>query len=278
MRRSLLFIPGNRENMLAKADDSEADVIVFDLEDSVAASDKENGRKVLSDFLRGFDNNAEKEIVVRINSEEGMWQKDISDTIFSEKVNGYMIPKATREKVRMIDSFIKESEIFLIPIIESPEGLLSAKDVANASSRIAGMLFGAEDYTTEMNIRRTTEGTEIQVARSLFAIICSASKIEAYDTPFVDFNYPRGLFRDTINGKCIGMTGKAAIHPKQVSTINKIYMPTKSEISKAKLIVKKSKELSLVGKGSFEIDGEMIDLPVITRAKKLLEKIGIDVD
>lgn len=280
MIKSLLFIPGNREKMLNKAEKSEADAVIFDLEDSIVESEKKRARMILSDFLYAFENNSSKKIIVRTNAERELLKDDIVSTVKSNMVDSYMIPKATVSMLEVIEELLEElpggDNITLIPMIESPEGILDMRDIMKASPRITGALFGAEDYTTQMGLKRTVEGEEIVVARNLFAITCRASGIEAYDTPFVDVRNEDGLLRDAEKGKAMGMTGKAAIHPKQIETINRVYRYTEDEIRKARMIVKESEAAKEKGLGAFSLDGEMIDLPVIIRAQKLLESIDAD--
>ena len=285
MRRSLLFIPANRERMLQKSDNCDADVIIFDLEDSIPESDKESGRLILNNFLTNFQNINGKEIVVRINSSETLWKPDIVLTSSNNLVSTYMIPKANVKTIKEIDEYLSwienenskpKGSFSLIPLIETPQGIIDVYEIAKSSSRIIGMLFGAEDYATQMNISRSVTGEEILIARSIFAIACSAAGIEAYDTPFVDINNMSGLEFDTNKGRMLGMTGKAAIHPNHITIIHKVYTPKQSEIEKAMRIVKGNEIAKQNGQGSFSVDGEMIDLPVVLRAKKLLESLGME--
>lgn len=277
MNKSLQFIPGNRPRMLDKAYCSKADVLIFDLEDSIPVHEKESARYFLTDFLNQFDGLG-KDIVVRINSEESLWQKDIESTLAAQTVNGYMIPKATSDFLKQIDRFLngfRHSSIFLIPMIESAKGLLNAYNIACTSSRTIGMLFGAEDFTMDMGINRTKESHEIDFARSLFAITCHAAGVEAFDTPYTDIHDFKGLASDTLIGKNLGMTGRSAIHPDQVDIINNIFRPSEQELAKARKIIECNKEAEMQGTGSFSMDGEMIDLPVVLRAKKLLSQYNI---
>lgn len=285
MRRSLLFIPGNREKMLNKAETCEADVIIFDLEDSVPENDKENGRQILKEFLTGFVNAAEKELIIRINACPYLWKKEIVELSSCNQISAFMIPKANVELLREMDLFLNEVEIKLekpigtfrlIPLIESPQSIIDVHNIATSSSRIMGMLFGAEDFVKQMNISRTVTGEEILVARSIFTMACSAAGIEAYDTPFTDINNMAGLEWDTNRGKSLGMTGKAAIHPNQISVIQKIFTPQESEIEKARRIIEGNEIAVQKGQGSFLIDNEMVDMPIVLRAKKLLDSLDIE--
>lgn len=283
MQRSLLFIPGNRENMLRKAGSSIADAVIFDLEDSIAENDKDSARVMLSDFLSSCHSTLKKQIIVRINSPKEAWRKDIIAVAERSCVNAFMVPKATVSSIGMIDDYLRSIELTndlpketfkLIPMIESPRGLMDAGNIANASSRITGMLFGAEDYTTEMGIQRTESGEEIYVARCIFAMACHSAGVDAYDTPFTNLKDLDGLKKDAFNAKSVGMTGKAAIHPSHLETINDVFMPSENEIKQALRIVKENEIAKRNGKGSFSLDGKMVDVPVVLRAERLLDGLG----
>lgn len=283
MQRSLLFIPGNRENMLWKAGSSAADAVIFDLEDSVAEDDKSSARETLRNFLASFGRTWKKRTIVRINSGKAAWREDLTAVADQPCVNAVMIPKATVSSIEAIDDYLRSIElkndllarrIKFIPMIESPKGLLDARQIAGASTRIIGMLFGAEDYTAEMGIERTEGGEEIYVARCVFAMACHSAGIEAYDTPFTNIKDLKALKRDALTAKAVGMTGKAVIHPAHLETINDVFLPSPEEIRQALRILKENEIAKRNGKGSFSLDGKMVDSPVVLRAEQVLE--GLD--
>jgi citrate lyase subunit beta/citryl-CoA lyase len=138
--------------------------------------------------------------------------------------------------------------------------------------RISGMLLGAEDLTSDMEIERTKVGIEIEYPRAKMAYACKAFGLDAIDTPFTDVDDEAGLKADTIHAQKLGMNAKTAIHPNQVETINQIFSPTEAQIRWARRIVIADTEAQLKHLGVFSLDGKMIDKPVVDRAKKLLEK------
>lgn len=276
MSRSLLFIPGHREKMLNKAGESQTDAVIFDLEDSVPAAEKDNGRAILAEFLHGFEA-GDKEVIVRVNQDKAIMSSDIEATLATRKVDGFMIPKATVESITWVDSMLAcmdAENVYLVPMVESPMGLINAFEIASSSKRVKGMLFGAEDYTAEMGIKRTKTSEEIRVARNLFAIACHAAEVEAYDTPYVDTKDEEGLIADSEYAKSIGLTGRTAIHPRQIDAINTVYMPSDEEVQWAERVVQSNEEAKSKGLGAFSLDGQMIDLPVVLRAKKILDQIN----
>lgn len=279
MFKSLLFIPANNEKLLNKAEKSEADTIIFDLEDSVLESEKSNARNLLFDFLQSFENKDEKKIIVRINQTNTVGQDDIQKLGSIKSVDAFMLPKADEKNIVTLEKWLDKTEMEhnvengtfgIFPLIETPGSILNIQAITQASKRIIGMLFGAEDFTTFMGIQRTIEGDEIFVARNLFAMACSAAGIEAIDTPCTEIKDRELIELDARNGKRIGMTGKAAIHPVQVPIINEIFHPNEEELRTAREIVDASEAALKEGKGAFSVSGKMIDLPIVERAMKVI--------
>lgn len=275
MWRTLQFIPTSSEKFLGKATQSHADAIIFDLEDSVQIDMKGKARLLLKSFLDAFSNQLSCGVVIRINQVDVCGIADLKTFINFDKVDAFMIPKANVENIHIVDKFLNEKnegkKRGIIPLIETPESVLNALNIAKASDRVVGMLFGAEDYSSAMGVPRTLEGQEIFVARNLHAIACVAAGVEAYDTPYTGIKDLEGLKFDTQVGKKIGMTGKAAIHPSQIDIINDIYKPSEAEIAHALKILEAKKIADAEGKGAFSVDGKMIDAPIIKKALKVLE-------
>jgi len=264
MSRSYLFIPGNTPSMIQNLDVFESDVVIIDLEDSVTSYDKDAARTLIKNFLNKYSFR-ELEIFIRINSADSQYfYSDINATNDLD-ITGYVLPKANVKAIKLLNQVSTKK---IIPIIESPLALLKVGDIAQQENVIA-LLFGAEDYTKELGIKRTLDATEILYARSIIAITANAYNIDAIDTPYTNKDNDEGLLIDATNAKNLGFTSKASIHPNQVDIINKVFAPSSEEITQAKRILKKSEETK---KGAFSLDGKMIDLPVIEKAKKLLEK------
>ncbi len=265
MSRSYLFIPGNTPSMIQNLDVFESDSVIIDFEDSVISYDKDAARILINNFLSKFKFN-EFNIYIRINdSLNPNFLKDV-ETTFDLDINGYVLPKASLEAINKLNKLIKNKH--LIPIIESPLALLKAEEMAQCKN-VTGLLLGAEDYTKELGISRSLIGTEILYARSYIAIVCNAYGIESIDTPYTLKDDEVGLREDSINAKNLGFTAKSLIHPNQVDIVNDVFSPTSNEIFEAKRIIKKSEKLN---KGAFSLDGKMIDLPIIEKAKKVLDK------
>ncbi len=280
LRRSMLFIPGNSPNMIQNAGILGADSIILDVEDAVSIDEKDSARNLIMHALKEV-NFYGCEVVVRVNAPSTTFgEKDLRE-ITPNKPDAFMIPMATEEEIRIADAIISEIEkevgieegsIRLVPIAETAYAVESIADIIRASKRIDAVLLGAEDLTADMEISRTKEGGEIYYARNKIANICKAFKIQAIDTPFADVNDSKGLIDDALKGKSLGMTGKAAINPRQVDAIHQVYTPTLEEIQYAQSVIEAMNEAKKAGKGVFSFEGKMIDAPIILRAETVIRK------
>ncbi len=250
--------------MIQNLDVFDSDAIIIDFEDSVNTFDKDSARILIKNFLTKYSYD-EVDIYIRINSTDSTdFYSDVNETNDLD-ITGYVLPKASVEAIKQLNRITDKS---IIPIIESPLSLLKTEDICKQKNVVA-LLFGAEDYTKELGIKRSLEAKEILYARSIIAITANAYNIDAIDTPYTLKEDDKGLFIDAVNARNLGFTSKSSIHPNQVVIINKVFSPSLEEITEAKRIIKKSEETK---KGAFSLDGKMIDLPIIEKAKKVLEK------
>jgi citrate lyase subunit beta/citryl-CoA lyase len=279
LRRTMLFMPGNNPGMLQNAGILGADSIILDLEDAVSLTEKDSARILVREAIKNIDYD-NVEVVVRINPFTTEYaQKDI-DVIARVKPDALMIPKATEEELIAINEILTKIEmqegfekgaIKLFVIVETAYGVENVYNIIKSCDRIVGILLGGEDLTSDLGIKRTKEGEEIFYARNKVAIACKAMKVDSIDTPFTDTNDFEGLEKDTRKAKSLGITGKAAINPRQIDTIHSVYAPTVEEIKYAKRVLEAMEEAEAEGKGVFSLDGKMIDAPVINRAKNTVE-------
>ena len=278
MRRSLLFIPSNNPAMLQNADIFGADSVIFDLEDAVNITEKDNARNLLFYYLSAHEN-LPMEVVVRINGLDTKYYQEDLEKIVSDNIDTIMLPKATIEYVNELDKLLTDIEnrkkmskkIKVLPIIELAISVLQVDTIASLN-RVDGILLGAEDLTSDMEVVRTKKGVEIEYPRAKVAMACKAYKIDAIDTPFTDVNDNLGLKDDALHAMQLGMNCKAAIHPNQLDTINEVFMPSQTQIIWASRVMKANEDANAKGLGVFSLDGKMVDKPVLDRARKILAK------
>ncbi len=274
MRRSLLFIPGNNPAMLQNANLFNADGVIFDLEDAVSIDDKDSARILVESFLSNIKEE-NLEIIIRINGLDTIYYEDDLDSVISDNIDTLMVPKASYKHLIKLDKVLSSLEekrkltkkIKIIPIIELATSLLECKEIASVS-RVDGILLGAEDFTSDMEVNRTPEGEEIAYARSVISLVCKAYKIDAIDTPFTNVTDEEGLLKDCKKAQTLGMNAKACIHPNQIGIVNELFSPTEKQIQYALEVIR----LSKTNGGVFSINGKMVDKPIIERSIKLLEK------
>lgn len=278
MRRSLLFMPGNNPAMLQNSDVFEADAVIYDLEDAVSVTEKDSARKLVAEFLC-FNKTLPMEVVIRINGLDTDFYSSDLEYVVSDRIDTIMLPKADHDGLLQLDKLLTKIEqekgltkkIKVIPIIELAKSVLEIEKIVTCP-RVDGVLLGAEDLSLDLDVIRTKKGDEILYARQRLVMACSAYKIDSIDTPFTDTNDNDGLKTDCEFAVSIGFTSKSAIHPNQVTTINKTFVPTKEKIEWALRVETANAEALKKGLGVFSLDGKMVDKPVIERANKILKK------
>jgi citrate lyase subunit beta/citryl-CoA lyase len=277
--RSLIFVPGNRRDMLEKAGDFDADVIVADLEDSVPPAEKLNARQVVKEMAPTLSRPGRK-IVVRLNSlDTGLTHGELS-AVLGAHLYGVSIGKVEsawdiKECDRMASTLEKEAglgpgHVKIIPWIENSKAVMRVQGIATASSRVVGLAFGAEDYTDDMDIQRTDEGEEVYFPRAMVAVAARAAGVAALDSPYVRYRDEEGLRRDADQALKLGFKGKFAIHPAQLDIINTMFSPRSQDVEYARRVVEAWNEAESAGRGSTSLEGRMIDVPVVKRARSLL--------
>ncbi len=279
LRRTMLFMPGNNPGMLLSAGILGADSVILDLEDAVSLTEKDSARILVREAIKNVDY-TNVEVVVRFNPMDSEFGEEDVNVITRVKPDALLVPKADEEAIRIVDEMVNKIEveegfetgsIKIIPLIETAFGLETVYNVIKASKRVTAILLGGEDLTADLGVKRTKEGEEIFYARNKVATVCKALKIDSIDTPFTDTNDYEGLAKDTAKAKSLGLTGKAAINPRQIDTIHSVFAPSEEEIKHSLRILDAMEEAKKEGKGVFSIDGKMVDAPIINRALNTVE-------
>ena len=280
--RSLIFVPGNRANMLERALNFEADIIMVDLEDSVPPGEKVAARDVAAEWIPRL-RQAGQRVMVRANSLDTGLTRDELTAVISPHLYGVSVGKTeSAGDLREIEGIISPLEIGanleaghvnLIPWIESAKAIVNVSEMATALIRTVAIAFGAEDYTNDMGIQRTDDGEEVHHPRSAVAIAARAAGIASLDSPYVAFRNPEGLKKDAGAARQMGYTGKFAIHPAQVGTINEVFSPQPEDVAYARRVMEAWREAEANGRGSLSLDDKMVDVPVVKRAQNLLAMV-----
>ncbi|MFC2016490.1 HpcH/HpaI aldolase/citrate lyase family protein [Chloroflexota bacterium] len=279
--RTLLFVPGNQERRIEKARSVPADAIILDVEDSVPPSEKDSAREMVAASIVGLAS-SQREVFVRTNSLPTPYAVSDIKAVVTKGLRGICLSKSESaddiHKVGVLmadaekEAGLKVGSIGLLPLIETPKGIINAYEIASASPRILGVTFGAEDYALEMSVNRTKEGTEIYYPRMVIALACHAANVLAIDCVYSDVRDREGLISETRLVRQMGFEGKLLIHPDQVGPVNQIFAPSKEEIAYARTVVEAFEVAVSRGQAATSLDGKMIDIPVAERAKKLLAR------
>jgi len=277
--RSLLFVPGNKENMLEKASGFRPDVFIPDMEDSVPVAEKANAREVIRAFLPKLAQTGVP-IMPRVNSLDTEWIEDDLAAVVGPHIYGISVGKVdVPEDIQTIADMLAELEkkagiepgtLKMIPWLESAKAIVHCYPICSASPRIVGVAFGGEDFTHDMGIERLEDESEVAYPRNVLCIAARAAGIAALDTPFFRFKDEAALKANIAASKQTGFKGKFAIHPAQIGAINAGFSPSAAEIEHARRVVAAFDEAERQGRGSTSLDGMVIDVPVVKRARAVL--------
>lgn len=278
--RSLLFVPADQTNKIEKAWGLGADCVILDLEDGVAPSRKPSARRNIAQYVPVAPRTSPS-ILVRINAPADERQQDLEVAI-RPAVLGVLVPKCgtvpdveaiAREVGRLEKrAGIAAGKIKLFLLVESARGLLQLPSMAATSDRVAGIVFGAEDWCEDMGIVRTKTGRELEMARWTIAVCAHACGIPAFDTVYTDLQDIEGLVRDTEIANNMGFAGKLAIHPSQIEPIHSVFFPSEAEIAEAEAIVAAFDKADAQGVGVIGVSGRMVDKPIAERARQTLSR------
>lgn len=278
--RSFLFVPGIREDMLEKASGLSADVLCLDLEESVSPDDKDRARELVQ-AAAGRLSQAGRTVYVRLNCIESELTRDDLVAVMQPGLAGVVLAKAqSAQEVRDVDVFLREQEmarevkpgtVELVVAIESARALMRCEAISGASSRLAALMLGGEDFAFDMGVPRTSEGRELEYARSVVATCARAAGVVALDTPWTDIQDIDGLVADAGRARAVGFTGKFAIHPSHVEPINRVFSPSEDEVAYARKVVAAWEDAQAKGLAAVQFDGRMVDRPIVERARHVID-------
>ena len=281
LRRSMLFVPGANAAMVSTSFIYQPDTIMFDLEDSVALSEKDSARMLVAHALQ-HPLYREMETLVRVNpltSEYGL--ADLNAAVRAG-ASGIRLPKTDGAQ----DIIDMETEIegierdcgreagstLMLAAIESPQGILAANEIAQASKRLIGIALGAEDYVRAMKTERSPEGIELLFARSTILHAARANGLMAFDTVYSDARNEEGFLREAALIKQMGFDGKSLINPAQIALIHNLFAPTQKEVDYAEKVIKAAEDAAKAGFGVVSLNGKMVDTPIIERSRLIVQR------
>ena len=256
--RSLLFVPGNKANMLEKALTLTPDAFVPDMEDSVPGAEKANARETIAKFLPQLAA-GERTVIPRVNGRDTEWFAADVAAVACREIYGISIGKIrTAADIAEISKALEAAErraglaigqLKLVPWIETAAAIVNCDAICRASERIVAVAFGGEDFTNDMGIERLADESQVAYARQLLCITARAAHVLALDTPYFKLRDPDGLRLNALHAKSIGFKGKFAIHPEQLAALNECFSPSPQEVAHAERIVAAFEEAERTGRG-----------------------------
>jgi citrate lyase subunit beta/citryl-CoA lyase len=290
LKRTGLYASGATPVNMIQAIFYNEDMLVYDLEDSVPASEKDSARLLVYRMLKEHRPEG-KYICIRVN---GIYSEELEqdlqaavranpDCIRIPKVEYAREVQAISRRIAEIEEAVglEVGKIELICNIESYMGVLNAQEIAKADPRVVALSVAAEDLTASLKAQRTKAGLEVFYARNAVLLACRAAGIDALDIVFSDINDEEGLRADTALAKNLGFDGKTVVHPRQIDVVNGYFTPSMKEIKYALRVLNAVEEGKKAGKGAVTLDGGMIDKPMELRALTTLAQAkaaGINVE
>jgi citrate lyase subunit beta/citryl-CoA lyase len=289
-KRTWMFVPGHRQRMIEKALGLSADAIMLDIEDGVPPNEKDSARKLIAETLSQTSLADSPTRFVRVNAIGHERMEQDLKSVVQPGLDGLVLPKVeAAEDVLKAAELVSQHEknrgivaetIKFVVAVESPQGLLNAPALA-CCPRVVGLMFGAEDYGRELGLPTAREGEarDMLYPRASLAVAAAAAHVQAVDGVWVDLNDAEGLRRFATQSRRLGFTGMSLIHPSQIDPINTVFSPTVPEVEYAQKVVEAFTQALARGDGSIAFGGQLIDRPIVERARHTLEvakRLGID--
>jgi citrate lyase subunit beta / citryl-CoA lyase len=276
--RSFLFAPANQPERLKKFLRIAADCFVIDLEDGTPEAEKEAARAALPEIVKFLrDEGLRGLLFVRVNEPRSPHTKADLRAAFGVDIDGIVVPKIEEpDELKAIASALtlaqlgSSRELSIIGGIESMRGVLNVNQLARGVPHLSALYFGAEDYITDIDGRRTVDGHEVLYARSQTVLAAKAAGLQALDQAVVEIRDDERYSACSTQGRNLGYGGKICLLPRQVELANELFSPAAADIERSRRLIAASESASLLGQGAIEFEGRMIDGPLLKRAQAIV--------
>lgn len=277
IRRSCLYMPGANTRALEKARSLPADMIILDLEDSVAPAAKQDARDKVQAAVQekayGY-----REVVVRSNALDTKWGRADIEMAVRSQADGVLVPKITSaEDINELDAILTEANapatFLLWVMIEMPLAILNIQQIAAQASttRLAGFMLGPNDLAKELQASQTADRSNLQTALSLTLLAARAFNLVALDGVYNDFKNQAGFEVECEQGLAMGFDGKTLIHPAQIEAANRVFAPSEESVAYAKEVIAAFALPENIGKGVITVNGAMVELLHLDQAQRLVQ-------
>lgn len=286
-RRSVHFVPGPSEKMLAKSLESEADTLVIDLEDAVAPDEKAKARDIISNWLASVDF-GRKEVAIRLNALDTPWGLDDLDATMTAPPHLYMVPKVERlTDLQLLDTlitnretrnFVEYASVGLLLIGSETPLSVDNLHLLAGEPRVQALTWGAEDLAAAIGAteNRSSNGQYLGLFASCgdrTLLAARSNGVQPIDSVFVQLDDESSLREECENSRKIGFAGKLTIHPSQIPVVNEAFTPNSDEVERAHRLIEAFNEARREGRNAFRFEGQMVDTPHLLQAKDVLERV-----
>lgn len=278
--RSILYVPGNVAKFIDRAHERGADCVLIDLEDSVQPAQKPEARAILPEAMKKVVRGG-ADVAVRINRPMRLAIADIEAAVRPGLAALFITKTESVQHLRLLDEAVSELEqergmpvgsVGFAAMIEHPRALAHVNDIAEHGPRLIAMMLGGEDFALETGSLPGDETLELPKRLVAFAA-------QAHEVPMIgilgtvaDYSDPDAYRKSAERARRFGFSGGTCIHPGLVTALNEAFTPKPKEVAYARKLIEADKQAQVEGRGSFSVDGKMIDIPVIDRARKLIAR------
>ncbi|CUS11084.1 unnamed protein product, partial [Tuber aestivum] len=300
LRRALLYVPGSSKRMMERARGLDVDCVTFDLEDAVTATEKPTARHIIKDALNLPRPRGVREIGVRINAVgSGLALEDLGVVLQGKNLDTIVVPKVeSAGDLTFVSNVLdhsnhpKRSSVKILgpspcpsntpkALLESARSIIDIRQISGSTPRLSGLIFAAEDFAKDLSITRTPSLTEFLLARQTIAMAARAYSIpSAIDLVCTSYRDVAVLERECLDGVGMGFNGKQVIHPSQVDVVQRLFLPGEEQVRVAVRVLVAEEVAQAEGRGSWGLDGRMVDRPVVEAARRIVGKMeaaGVDI-
>ncbi len=273
-RRSMLYMPGSNARALEKAATIPADALIFDLEDAVAPDAKAEARRLVAAAAKS-GRYGRRELLVRVNGLNTPWGYEDLVAAAGSGAHAVLLPKVdspetVRQAEGVLDGAGAPAELAIWCMMETPIGILNAKDIASATPRLGGFVMGTSDLTKDLHASHTADRLPMLASLSLCLLAARAFGLAIADGVHLDLNDDAGLAEACKQGRALGFDGKTLIHPKTVAAANQIFAPDEAEVAWSRRIIAAHAEAAKQGKAVVLVDGKLIENLHVENARRLV--------
>jgi citrate lyase subunit beta / citryl-CoA lyase len=273
-RRSVLYMPGANERALEKAKTLPADALILDLEDAVAPDAKEEARdRVCAGAASG--EYGHREVTIRANGIGTQWHDADVTAIATSGAAAIVIPKVnTADDVRAVEAALVAAgapdDLAIWAMIETPQAIFNAREIATASDRLTGFVMGTNDLVKELQAQFVPGRAPLQASLSMAVLAARAAGIVILDGVFNDLEDADGFVAECEQGRALGMDGKTLIHPKQVEPCNQVFAPSEDEVAHAREVIAAFEQATAEGRGVVTVNGRMIENLHVEQSRRIV--------